>query len=217
MHLYLIPTWFFSYSILFSIIFGIITLVVGLYALKVYRLSNQEQSKIFGIAFILIASSYFVRAITTLVLFVKLRLLQTIQLANFDLFTDIGIFIQITLLFAGFIALVYMTLRIKNPRLYFLLLSLCLAPLFLTEFNLTITHILLALILIYITGHYLICYLNNCQIRNITVLIAFAILMLVHIDLVFSLIDGFYYILGDILSFIAYLLILINLILITKK
>ena len=59
--LYIIPEWFLGYDIALNLLFGIITLIVSLYAFKIYRLSSLKQSKLFGISFSFISISYFVQ------------------------------------------------------------------------------------------------------------------------------------------------------------
>ena len=62
-NLFLIPKWFFGYGVAFELIFAIITLAVALYSFKVYKLSNQNQPKLFGIAFLFFSISYFIQSI----------------------------------------------------------------------------------------------------------------------------------------------------------
>lgn len=56
--LYLIPNWFFYYSIIFEAIFAIAAGLVAYYSFKVHSLSKQKESEWFGLGFFLISVSY---------------------------------------------------------------------------------------------------------------------------------------------------------------
>ncbi|MBI2148757.1 hypothetical protein HYU23_03685 [Candidatus Woesearchaeota archaeon] len=216
-NLYLIPEWFFKYTIAFELIFGLITLIVGIYALKIYKLSNQKQTKNFGIAFIFISIAYFIQAILNSILFSKLYTERIIALSTFNLWSNIGIFLYMFFFLAGLITLVYVTFNINSFRVYSLLFLLILGSMIVTPFKLNIFHIFTSILLIYIVVHYFLNYIKNKQLKNFLVLVAFTLLLFGNIDLIFSLNNSIYYVIADIISLIAYIIILINLILIARK
>ena len=213
-NLYIIPDWFFGYTIILGLIFGIITLIVGVYALKIYKLSAQKASKNFGIGFIFISIAYFIQTILNLVLFSKLQIQKVISLSTFNMWGNIGIYLYMLFFLAGLITLVYVTLGVNNFRVYSLLFILLMGSLIITPFKLNIFHIFSSILFVYIIIHYLINYLRNKNYKNLIVFIAFIFLLLSNIQFIFSLKNGLYYVIGDILSFVAYLLILINLIIV---
>lgn len=215
--LYLIPEWFFGYTIVLGLIFTIITLAVGIYALKIYRLSAQKQSKNFGIGFILISIAYFIQTILNIILFSRLYIEKVISIVSFNLWSNIGLYLYALFFLAGLITVVYVTLGVNSFRVYSLLFILLIGSLLITPFKLNTFHIFSSILLIYIVGHYLINYFRNRHGKNLIVLIAFIFLLLSNINLIFSLNEGLFYVAGDILSLAAYLLILINLILIARK
>ena len=57
-----IPSWFFGYGVILELAFAVITLAVSLYSFKIYRMSDQEQSRLFGISFLLFSISYFIQS-----------------------------------------------------------------------------------------------------------------------------------------------------------
>ncbi|MBS3167870.1 hypothetical protein J4216_01980 [Candidatus Woesearchaeota archaeon] len=215
--LYTIPLWFLNYTIILGLVFTIITLLVGLYSIKIYKLSMQKQSKIFGVGFLFIAFSYFIKTLMLLIPFSKLHIERIIDVSTFSAWTSLGAYLHILFFLTGLITILYATLNVNNFRLFSLILALTIIPLTLSTLKLQAFHILASILLIYITGHYLMCYLSYGTKKNILVFLAFLSLLFVNIDLIFSQHSGIYYVLGDLLSFIAYGLILIKLILITKK
>lgn len=215
--LYIIPDWFFSYTIILGLIFGIITLVVGLYSLKIYRLSNQRQSKLFGVGFILISISYFIRAILTIILFSQLQIQKVIDLSTFNLWSTIGLYVHLIFFLAGLITIFYMTIGVKSKRVYSILFILLIAALLFNPVKITFFNLFSIVFLVYIVIHYLLIYLKNKQLKNIVILIAFTLILLSTIDLIFSVNKGIHYVIADIVSLIAYLIIMINLIVIARK
>ncbi len=215
-NIYIIPQWFFGYTIFLGILFSIITLIVGIYALKIYKLSFQRQSKIFGIGFILISISYLIRTVLTIVLFSKIKT-NVISLSTFNLWSIIGLYSHSILFIIGLLTIIYMTTGVKSLRLYSLFIILLIISLIFHPFRLEFFELLSSVLFLYIIYHYLKVYIKNRQIKNLTILIAFILLLLTHIDLIFSVTHGNYYVVADIISLVSYLIILINLILISRK
>jgi len=59
-HIYLVPQWFFGYDSILELAFAIVTLLVGVYAFKIYKISGQRQLRLFGTAFMSFSLAYFV-------------------------------------------------------------------------------------------------------------------------------------------------------------
>lgn len=218
-YLYLVPKWFFGYDVLFELAFALITLFVSFYAFRVYKLSEQNQSKLFGISFLFISISYFVQAFLNFAIISKLnediRLVLKINTIN----TLVGMEIYAHMIFvaAGLITLAYMTLKVKSAKLYSLLLVTILLSLFFSSNKLYMFYLLSSILLIYIFIHYLVNYFNKKKIKTLLVVIAFAFLLFGKIHFMFSVNHEVYYAIGHFLELIAYLLILINLVLVLRK
>jgi hypothetical protein len=218
-HPFLIPAWFFNYVILFDLAFAIITFIVGLFAFKIYKLSNQKQSKLFGIAFIFISIHYFIQSFLNYSIISKLNenICNFMKLESVNYFNTLGTYSHMILLMIGLITLVYMTLKIKSPEVYSLFLIISFIPILFASNKLFLFYALSSLFLIYISIHYLKNYINNKQPKTLLVLIAFLFLLFGSIHFIFSVDHSTYYIIGHFLELIAYILILINLILVLKN
>lgn len=218
-HLPFVPEWFFGYDVLLELAFAVITLIVSFYAFKIYKLSGQRQSKLFGTAFLFISVSYFVQSFLNFLIISKLNenICATFKINSIHFFNTLGVYTHIILFGIGLVTLTYMTLRIKNVKTYSLLLIITILSLLLSSNTLYLFYLLSSVLLIYIFVHYLTNYLNNKQSKTLLVLIAFAMLLFGHIHFIFSLNHGLYYVIGHFLELVAYLLILINLILVVKK
>ena len=218
-HLPIVPEWFFGYDIFLELAFAIITLVVSFYAFKIYKLSGQRQSKLFGTAFLFISISYFIQSFLN---FFRISVLdenicEALKIVSVNFLNTTGIYTHIIFFGIGLITLTYMTLRIKNAKTYSLLAILFLLSILFSSNTLFLFYLLSSILLIYIVTHYLINYLKNKQTKTLLVLVAFAFLLFGSIHFIFSVNHGLYYVIGHFLELIAYLLILINLILVVKK
>jgi formate hydrogenlyase subunit 3/multisubunit Na+/H+ antiporter MnhD subunit len=218
-NLYLVPDWFFGFDIIFELAFAIITLIVALYAFKVYRLSEQNQSKLFGWAFIFFSISYFIQSLLNFVIISKLSetICDVIKLQSVTILNAWGISIHMILLIIGLVTLAYMTLKINNPKAYSLVLLISLFSIILSLNKIYWFYFLSSILLIFIVIHYTQNYLKNKQSKTLLVLMAFLFLLFGHIHFIFAVNHALFYVIGHFLELIAYILILINLLLVLKN
>ncbi len=215
--LYIIPNWFFSYDIALNIIFAVITLAVSIYALKIYKLSFQRQSKLFGLSFLSISFSYILKSLFISILLLKLHYQKVISLLTFNIWTDLALYTHIFFFILGLVTLAYMTFSVKNFRVYSSIFLLSVFPFLLTNYKTHMFHILSALLLIYIFYHYFKNSLNNKSLWNIAVMAAFGLLFLSNIGFLLAINYNFYYVFGDLINLLAYILVLTNLLLVARK
>ena len=223
-NIYLIPSWFFgyqsfSYDAIIELAFAIITLIVSIYAFKVYKLSQQRQSKLFGIAFSFISASYFIWSIINFNILERAEdtIPTYINVSNINALITIGVYIHILLFMTGLITFTYMTLKFKSAKTYSLLLLITLISLFFSSNVLYLFYVLSSILLIYVVIHYFRNYIEHKQAKTLLVLIAFILILFGSIHFLFSVNHAIYYIISHFLELIAYLLILTNLILVIKK
>ena len=218
-YLFLTPKWFFGYDIILELLFAIITLTVSLFAFKIYKLSGQKQSKLFGIGFLLISLSYFAQSFINFAIVSKLNenICQTLKIISVNTLNIVGIYLYMALFLTGLITLTYMTFRLLDLRIFTIILIIVLLSVILNSRAMYLFYILSSLLLIYIIIHYLKNYLHKKRGRILLILTAFIFLLFGRLHFIFSINHELFYALGHILELIAYLLILINLILIIKK
>ena len=215
----LIPNWFFGYDVLLELAFAIITLVVSFFAFKIYKLTAQRQPKLFGISFLLISLSYFVRSFVNFAIIIKLNedICRVLKVVSVNTWNSFGIYAYVILFIAGLITLAYMTIKVNNSRLYALLLTIPIIILLLSPNPLYLYYIISSILLVFIAIHYFKNYIKRKQPKTLLVLTAFAFLLFGNIHFIFSVNHGLFYIIGHFLELGAYLLILTNLILVIKK
>ena len=215
--LYIIPEWFLGYDIALNLLFGIITLIVSLYAFKIYRLSSLKQSKLFGISFSFISISYFVQSFLTIILLSKIHVNKIISLTYFNTLYNLALYLHILLFIIGLVTLVYMTLNVNSKKIFSLILLLSLSPFLFTHDALHLFHMVSSLLLVFIFYHYMLNLLNKKSLKNFLVTSAFGLIFISSIIFMLALNYSIYYVIGDVIALVAYLLILINLIIIIGK
>ena len=68
-HIIFSPRWFFDYDILFDLLSAFVTLIVALYANKLYKYSSNKRYKLFSISFFLIGLGYIGKSLTNFVVY----------------------------------------------------------------------------------------------------------------------------------------------------
>ncbi|MDP2926408.1 MAG: hypothetical protein Q8N99_08575 [Nanoarchaeota archaeon] len=213
------PQWFFGYDIIFELAFAIISLLVCFISYKIYKLTEENSLKLFGISFLFISISYFIQSFFNFAIYSELskNVVSLLSLSDINFFNLLGVYTNIIFFSLGLITLVYMTLKIKSPKTYSLLVIIPIFLLFMGCNKLYLYYALTSILLIYIAIYYFSNYINKRNLKSLLVFIAFDFLLFGQIHFIFSINHVLYYILGHFLELIAYLLILINLILIHKN
>jgi hypothetical protein len=214
-----IPEWFFIYGLIFGLVFAVITLVVSLYSFRVYRLSGQRQSKLFGTAFLLFSISYFIEFFLNLSIFSKLNeeIISLIDFQNIITLNNLSIVAHMLFFALGLVTLFYMILNVKNKWIYSGLMFLSILFLLFSANKIWFFFILSSFLLIIISVYYLEHSIKHSNKRSVLMVIAFFFLLISHIHFIFSVTQEFEYVLGSFFELAAYILILINLIKAIKK
>jgi len=214
----IVPYWFAGYNVLFELMFFVIALLVGVYALRIYQLSGQKQSKLFGISFLLISAAYFIQSILNFAASYSMAEgCNMHSMAAMHSLSSAGIYAHMVLFITGLVTLAYMTLKIKDIRAYGLFLAAILAVLLLNSSKLYFFYALSSILLIYISFYYLRNYLKSRKMSALIVFMAFLFLLFGKIHFIFSVDHGTFYVAGHLLEFTAYALISVNLIDVVKK
>lgn len=218
-HPFIIPAWFFNYSIIFTLTFTIITLALGLFAFKIYKLSKQKSAKLFGIAFIFISLHYFIQSFLNFSIISTLNqnICDIMKIQNVNTLNIMGAYSHMFFFLIGLATLTYMTLKTDNKTIHALLIALPLAAVMFASNKLYIFYVMASVFLIFISIHYLKNYLKNKQAKTLFILIAFIFLLFGNLHFLFSVNHGLYYVIGHFLELVAYILILLNFILVLKN
>lgn len=184
MALYMIPNWFFGYDIALEVIFGVIALLVSFYSYKVYKISEQRESKIFSLAFLLISLSYFFwSAINLLFVHELSEGVKVIYLSEIGLISIAATYSHILLFMAGLVTLFYMTVRSNNRSMYFLLMAISLFAVLYSADKALVIYGLSSLYLLFILIHYVYEYQKNQNRNTLLFLVSFILLLFANVNL----------------------------------
>ena len=223
MDAYNISSGFFRYNLVFGLIFLIITLLVSIFAYKVYKLTKQDQLRLFSLAFLGFSLAYAVRSLIEFITFSKLNVMLVDGMGRREIaevifpLRAVSEYAFMLFFIGGLILLTYMTFKTKNRPMLFLLFGTVSLSLLLNPLPLFLFHILASLFFIIIVVHYYKNYQSKKKLQTFLVFIAFVFLLLCNITLIFSVRHPNSFTLGRILELIAYFFILTDLILIYKK
>jgi hypothetical protein len=214
-----VPEWFFVYSLAFGLAFAIITLAVSLYSFKIYRLSGQRQSKIFGTAFLFFSLSYLIQFILNLAVFSELddKIFSLIEFQHLITLNTLSIFAHMILFTFGLITLIYMILNIKNKWIYSGLMLVSVLFILLSANKINVFYVLSSFLLAIISLYYFQHSIKYKNSRSVLAVVAFFFLLVGHIHFIFLMNSPVDYVLGNFLELAAYILILVNLLRVLKK
>jgi hypothetical protein len=218
-HLLFAPEWFFIYELIFALVYALITLAVSLYSFKVYRLSNQRHSKLFGVAFLLLSISYFIEFILSLSVLSEINetIMSVIDFQNIITLNNLSIFSHMLFFTMALVTLFYMILDVKSKVVYSALLFISVLFLLLAVDKVIFFFIFSSVLLIVISVDYLKNAINNKNKRTMLIVLAFVSLLIGHIHFIFSIANEIEYIIGSFFELTAYILILINLLKVLKN
>ena len=218
-NVFLVPRWFYGYDIFFELIFAIITLIVSYYSYKMYKLTNESQLRLFSISFLFFSAYYFIQSFLNLGILEQInnKAISMFNLMNINFFNTFGIFLQAIFFTIGLVTLLYMTLDLDSKKIYLLLLLITLPLLFFSSNGLLLFYLLASILLVFIALFYFKNYTEKKSINSLLVFIAFDFLLFGQIHFIFSVNHAIYYVIGHFLELTAYIMILINLILISKN
>jgi hypothetical protein len=216
--LYKIPSWFLGYSVLFQLVFAIVSVLVAVYAYKIYKVSEEKNIKFFGYAFLLISLSYILwPVINTLAAFPISRNIVAVFLENNELSDAVAIYSHIVLFLAGLVTLVYSTLEKKNFRIYILLSVLLISIVLIALGKANLIYLLFSILIFLTLFHYVRICIKEKNSKVLLIMIAFAFLFLGTVSLIFSNILDLFYVSGHFFILTAYVLILTRLVINYRK
>ena len=214
--IHLVPIWFYHFGILINILFTLVAGAVAFYCHKIYSLSCQEETKLFGIGFLLIAMSNLAKVILFISSFSHINSefggILVENLGNLGLFLTYS---HLALFTMGLVTLAYATLSISYIRVYVLLIASSLIPIFLSTNKIRSFLILSSIFLFFIVFHYGREYIRNKNGKTALIFIGFVLLFLSKFEVSIS---SFYlnYLIEQISELVAYAFIASSLFLLFK-
>jgi len=216
--LFVEPSWFFGYDIVLELLFVIIAGLVSYYAWKIYKVTGERNLKLFSLAFLFIMLSYVIQSVMNFIILAKfdddMTLLMNLRSVYF--FNLFAIYAQAILFLIGLLLLAYIALKIFSLQTFVLLFILVFTSLFFSPYKTFMLYLLSTVLLAFIVYYYLNNYWNNRKASTLMVLIAMICLFVSNLSFIFATDEASYYVVGHILELTAYVLVLVNLLVIIR-
>lgn len=210
--IFMTPAWFAGYDVVFEVFFFIISIIIGLFALKVYRGTNQKLAKYFGYGFLLISVAYLIQVIFNLFSLTNInsQICNAIQAPSIASIDAIGTYVFMFFMIAGIVTILFVSLKSNTEWTLWLLLATAIIAITLSRNPIYVFYLLSSLFLAFITIHFIVYYYKNKDLKTLLVALAFLFLWFGTFHFLISVNHEVFYVIGYALEFIAYLLILSN-------
>ena len=206
-----IPEWFTISGIAIEIVFALVTLLIALYSYKIYKITNQEQTGLFSIAFASISLSYLIQAMMNSFIVLGARnALDAIAPLVFPL-SVIAVSLHVVLMLGGLALLAFVMLKEKNPEVFVLFLFLSFAGLLATKSLILTFYLLSSIYLVFITFRHYCRHKKQGTTNSLLVYLGFAFIFIGNFQLALSMFLGIFFLLGHITILIGYFLLLASL------
>ena len=226
--LFFTPEWFHGLDLIFDGLTLVIALLISGYSWKVYKLSRERKFGYFSLAFVLVAFGLLLKSITHGMLYftsirdIAANVLMPIvsgsvsQIQYSDLIYRSSFFLQMASMLSAWLLIFFISQKARNRLkefyevvqialfLYFILLIS-----FVSNFKYFVFYLTSAVILGMIVLNYYKNYLNSNKNNNAwKVMAAFMLILLSNIFFVFVFLFESFYVIGEVLMLLGFLLLL---------
>ncbi len=217
--LYSVDFPFLVFVIFFQLFFSFITFLISYFSFKIYRLTHQEHSRSMLIAFLLIFFSYAVQAVFNFLILLGINpeVYVMFGIHPLSVFYNQGLFFHIFFMTIGITFLLLTTFKIKSRKLILVLLFPTLLVLIFARNLLFGFFMITSFYLFFVFHHSLLNYFGHKKKKPLLIALAFFFLWLGQVIFLFMGANPSIYFTAHVFNFIAYSLILFNLLLIIKK
>jgi uncharacterized protein involved in response to NO len=217
-NIFIIPEWFLGYDMALEVIFAAVTLLVSYYAWKIHKTTEERNIRLFSMAFLFISLSYFVQCVLNLIILRQLEdeITGFIGLQSIYHLNLFGIYFHSILFLIGLLLLTYIALKIYSLQTFVLLFLLVFSSLYFSPYKTFMLYLLSTVLLGFIVYYYIANYWKNRKATTLMVLIAMILLFVGYLHFMFAMDNPMYYVVGHALELCAYVLVLINLLIILR-
>ncbi len=212
-----VPEWFAGLDGFLQLTFALVTFLIFFYSFGVYRKTQNESSYLFSIGFFLISLSYLIWAVLNFSLVADVEQILCQNACSAGSMVDVVVYAVMILYMFGLLTLTYMTLNINSRATYSLLALLTMTVIAFSIREVFFFFVLTTVFLLFIVAYYARLYVARRNTKVTLTLIVFSLLLLGNFAFVLGVSNGLYYAVGSFLVFVAYIIMLGNLILIVRK
>jgi len=223
--LFFTPEWFNGWDIVFNVVSLIIVLLISAYSWRIYRINKESVFVYFSLAFLMIALGLLFKSFTSSVLYftpVRDVVLEIVKpavgtgLKFSDLFYRAAFFLQMVSMLGGWLLIFFISQKSRSRLKKFYEVSQIALFIYLVvlisivgNFRYFIFYLTSAVILGLIVLNYYKNYLNTNKNKNsFLVMLSFFFILLGNIFYIFVFLFDSFYVLGEVLVLIGFLMIL---------
>jgi hypothetical protein len=216
--LYSIESSFILYAIILQLLFALITFSVSLVSYKVYRITQNTNTKSMVMAFLFVCGSYGIQAIFNFLILLRVRHSDFVMFGIHPLsvLNEQGLYLHVVFMAVGLSILMYNAFKTKTRSLLWYLILSSLMILFVSRNILTGFFMLTSLYLGFLAFHYYVNFQDKKTKGAFLITSAFSFLFVGNLMFVVMSASTFFYSLGHLFQFIGYILILVNYYIIQK-
>lgn len=213
------PHWFYGFDIFLQFLFAIIALLVGIFAWKIYKTSDQRNVKYLSLGFFIISLAYILQVVINLIIMNQINSVMclAVKLKTVQYLSLLSMYTHIVFMFLGIILLFMMTLKKDDARVFFLLFFMGIIALLFSYNPVYVFYILTSLLLFVIFEYFFRHYLKKKKLNTLIIVFAFGFLFLSNILFFFALDYITAYVLGYLFELMGYILIFFNFVLVSKR
>lgn len=193
-------------------------MIISLYAFKVYRNTGQKFAKYFGYGFLLISLAYIVELLSNYLVYSRLdaTICTIANLSSTATIDAIGTYAYMLFMISGLVVLLFVSLKSDKQRTLWIILLASLIAIGFSNNEIYVFYLLSSIYLAFIAWHFIENYIKNRQTITLTVALAFIFLGFGAFHFLISVNHELFYVIGTILEFFAYIMILMNWYLVKK-
>ena len=152
------PIWFFGFDNVVDLISVVITLLIGFYSYKIYKITNKKSYFFLYLVFLLLGVGLIIKCFANLGLyfdFLRRIGIQDTRLFGYQM-TAIGLFFYVLVTLLAYLILIALTLKLKGKRIISLLFLLVILTVLLAKNSFMYFHLISGiLLLIYVVSQFL--------------------------------------------------------------
>ena len=212
-----LPIWSIGIDSYIQLFNFLVTLIIGLAAYKIYKLSQKKESLLLASGFFSISLANLVWSMlnTAIILKLGIALCDEIHMCQTNLIIDILIYLHMFLKLFGFMLLAFVS--IKEIRAFVLIFLSYMLVIIISNNTLFFFFLFSSLLLFYLLLHYGSNYAASKRIMHLLMAISFGFIAFGHLFFLFGLQLSLNYLIGNFFVFMGYVLIMFDLIFTLKK
>jgi hypothetical protein len=210
------PTWFYGIDYIFDLVSVIVGLLISYFSYKTYRYTSQKRYLYFSTSFFLVALAFIAKILATIPVYSKELKVETVGLVTVtshiinkvSWINQFGISIARLIMLLAFLILVLVSLKIKDKKIIVLLIYLLIISTTLVSASYIVFHITLLIMLSILFLSYRKNYLRVKSLNAGLVMYSFSALVISQIFFIFEGLVKQFYVIGESIQLIGYLLLL---------